>query len=349
MDELNKAKAYKIYSQKFFYRGPFGAIKDAVISESYNFRPVDTSDNNLNYYALSDIHMELEGSIKAANFNKDKELLVLAGDIISLMNSHDDAFYTGKVAHELTKGEIAVVYARGNHEIKGDISEQFYKYVGSKNENFYYSFYLDNIYGLVLDMGEDHDDSYWEYYETAHFEEYQKEQVEFLKAELASKKYEDYDYKMMVCHIPVQYINGRGNHKEIKQELTSLLNQFDLDIALSGHQHDIWVFEPNTLTPMKKLSYVSAYKTAEHSGMVTDFNFPAFLISKRGVTQTDSNKLTQHTQIGLSVIVDLDTKTETVIYNSSNGNKLDIVNQFANYKYGNEIVIDLETKVFNKK
>ena len=347
MEVLDNAKEYSIHSQKFFYRGPFGAIKDIEISENYSFRGVDASDG-INYYALADIHMELDGAVKAAEYNKDKEFLVLAGDIISLMNTHDDAFYTGKVAHALTKGEIPVVYARGNHEIKGDYSEEFYKYVGSKNENFYYNFYFDNIYGIVLDLGEDHDDDWWEYYDTAHFVEYQQEQVEFVKAELESENYKNYDYKMMVCHIPVNYINSRKNHTEIKKELTSLLNQMNLDIALSGHQHDLWVFEPNTVTPFEKMPYNPNYKQGTNKGQVTDFNFPTFLISKRGYTQNDSNKLTNKIHIGLTVKVDLNTNTETVIYNHSDGGKVYMVNPFANISYGEEIVINLDTKVFKK-
>ena len=367
MTILDTAKEYKIVSQKFFYRGPFGAIKDQIISESYSFRPADTTDG-INYYALSDVHMETKGAALAASYDPDMELLVLAGDVISLMNTHDDAFYTGKVAHEITKGEIAVVYARGNHEIKGEISEEFYKYVGSKNTNFYYSFYIGDIYGLVLDMGEDHDDDYWEYYDTAFFDDYRKEQSTFITKELEKDEtdkysYKNYKYRMVVCHIPIPYINTRGNHKEIKIELTEKLNQMDIDIMLSGHQHDLWVFEPNTLKPLEKLTYNTDYEPAnvdgtakKHKGMVTDFNFPTFLISKRGSSQTDSAKLTQTTQIGLTVKVDKDYTTETLIYNNSEGKIISMVNQFAsntgeglvNYTYGNEIVINLETKVFTK-
>jgi hypothetical protein len=112
MTILDEAGKYSIHSLKFYYRGPFGAIKseNEEISEEYNFKGVDASDG-LNYYAIADIHMEIEGAINAANQNTDKEFLVLAGDVISLMNTHDDAFYTGKVAHDITKGEIPVVYA----------------------------------------------------------------------------------------------------------------------------------------------------------------------------------------------------------------------------------------------
>ena len=354
MKDLDAAGGYKIFSQKFFYRGPFGAIKDEVISEYYSFRGVNTQDG-INYYALADIHMETKGSVKAASYNKEMDFLVLAGDVISLMNTHDDAFYTGKVAHEITKGEIPVVYARGNHEVKGDIAEEFYKYVGSKNTNFYYNFYFDNIYGLVLDMGEDHDDDWWEYYDTAHYDEYREEQSLFLDKELESENYKNFEYRMVVSHIPITYINTRGNHKDIKIKLTSQLNQMDIDIALSGHQHDLYVFEPNTLTTLEKLTYNTAFKPAvngeavKHKGKVTDFNFPTFLISKRGSAQTDSDKLTQKTQIGLKVTVDYSSNTETIVYNNSDGKLINIVNPFANYNYGTEIVVNLETKQFTKR
>ena len=349
IDILDQAKEYTIVTQKFHYRGPFGAIKARKISKTYNFKPVDTSDG-INYYALSDVHMELDGSLKAANFNQDKDFLVFAGDVISMIETHDDAFYTGVVAHALTKGEIPVVYARGNHEIKGKYAEVFHNYVGSKNGNFYYNFYIDNIYGIVLDLGEDHDDDYWEYYETAHYEVYQQEQVKFLEQEINKKEYENYDYKMVVCHIPLNYINSRKNHVEIKKQFTSLLNEIDIDIMLSGHQHDLWVFEPNILTPYEKLPYNSEYGSGTNKGQVTEFNFPVFLISKRGLTQTDSSTLTQKTQIGLSVYVNLNANTQTVIYNNSNGEKIHMVNQFAEgVTYGTDIVIDLETKVFTKK
>ena len=350
MKDLDDAGKYSIHSLKFYYRGPFGAIKNEneEICEEYNFRGVDSSDG-LNYYAIADIHMETEGSLKAANQNQDKEFLVLAGDLISLMNTHDDAFYTGKVAHEITKGEIPVVYARGNHEVKGDISEEFYKYVGSKNGNFYYNFYFDNVYGIVLDLGEDHDDNWWEYYETAHYDEYREEQAIFLQNELDSKHHENYNYQMLVSHIPVCYINTRRNHIPIKKELTSLLNQFDLDIALSGHQHDLWVFEPNILTPYEELTYNESFDSGKHKGQVTDFNFPTFLISKRGEAQNDSAKLTQKNQIALTVKVNFKSNTETIIYNNSEGKLINIVNQFANYNYGTEIVVNLETKEFTKR
>ena len=94
---------------------------------------------------------------------------------------NDDWKLPNWVAYELTKGEIPVIYARGNHELKGKYMEEFHDYVGAKGEDFFYKFSFGNVYGLVLDIGEDHDDNYWEYYDTCDFREYRNEQLELVR------------------------------------------------------------------------------------------------------------------------------------------------------------------------
>ena len=140
-----------IHSQKLIYRGPFGGIKDQEISESYTFKPVDTSDG-LTYYALADVHMTYEGALKAASYCENMELLVLNGDLISMVDSFDDANYVNKVAYGITKGEIPVIHSRGNHEIKGKYAEDFHKFVGSKNGNFYFNVKIKDLYESWLDI-----------------------------------------------------------------------------------------------------------------------------------------------------------------------------------------------------
>ena len=78
-------------------------------------------------------------------------------------------------------------------------AEELYKYVASKNNQYYFNFYLDGVYGIVLDIGEDHDDDYWEYYGTANYDEYRQKQIDFLQKEIESKEYEKYEYRCSVC------------------------------------------------------------------------------------------------------------------------------------------------------
>ena len=341
MEVLNEAKEYEIHVQKFTYRGPFGGYKGRDISEKYSFKPVDTSDG-LDYYNLSDIHMASKASYDAQK-HYDYELLVLAGDIVSMMDTFADANLVNEIAHEMTNGGVAVVYARGNHELKGKYAEEFHKFVGADDERFYYSFRLDGLYGLVLDIGEDHDDDWWEYYDTADYEQYRAKQYVMLEEEIKKGDYKNYDYQLVVCHIPPVFVNSRKNHVECKTRFTELLNQMEIDMCISGHQHDLMIFEPGLVKPNEKLNYNPAFSSKKtYKGYLTDFNFNCILVSKRGKTQTDSSSLTNmKEQIGVFIRVDFTKNNQTITYNTSNGELVNIVNPFAVKDYGNTIIFPL--------
>lgn len=349
MNVLDNAKEYTVHTQRTIYAGPFGGWLGRDISLSTNFKPVDTSDG-IQYLSFSDVHMNDRQTAKTASYIENYDFLILIGDLISDVETFDDANFNNKVAYEITKGEIPVVYARGNHDVKGRYAEELDKFVGSKDGKFYYNFYFDNIYGLVLDIGEDHDDDWWEYYGTSHYDEYRDEQLEFLDNELDKKNYEHYDYHLVACHIPVVFVNYRKNHVDIKKELTNKLNQMDIDMFVCGHQHDIMIFEPGLITPENKLTYNSNYKEGTYSGYLTNFNFPSFMVSKPGFTFSDEPSLSNtKSQIGLFVDVDLVNNKEICIYYNSKGEKVDVMNMFYEKHYGTEITIDLNTKEFSSK
>ena len=345
IEELDNAKEYSIYSLNYIYRGPFGAIKGNECSKTYKFKPVDTSDG-LTYYSFSDIHMDLKGAKNAISMYDDYEFLVLNGDIISDVETYEDANYVNKVAYSLTKGEIPVIYARGNHEIKGKYSEQLYKFVGSKNQKFYYNFYFKDVYGIVLDMGEDHDDDWWEYYGSADFDSYRNEQVEFLKNEIVKNEFASYKYRLAVCHIPLPFINARHNHIESKKALVEQLNKMNIDMMLTGHQHELFIFEPGLIEPEVNLKYNEAYGGKKYKGYLLDFNFPTLMISKHGYTQVDEVSKPNH-MIGLHISVDFNNLRQTAIYNNVKHEKVSVVNPFYDKSYGDEIIISLVDKKFN--
>ena len=136
-EKLDAAKAYSIHAEKMIYRGPFGGFKGKEISKDYTFRPVNTADG-LVYYTMTDVHHAREGAVPAALSVENLDFLVILGDSVGMVEYERDVQYSNLLAHDVTGGQIPVVYARGNHEIKGAYAELLYKYVGSKNESFYY-------------------------------------------------------------------------------------------------------------------------------------------------------------------------------------------------------------------
>ena len=260
MEKLDAAKAYTVHSQKSVYVGPFGGWLGRDVHQTVNFKPVDTSDG-VQYLSFSDVHMNDRSTYKTASFVEKYDFVILAGDLISVVESFDDANFNNRVAYGITGGQIPVVYARGNHDVKGRFAEELHKFVGSNGEKFYFNFYFKDVYGIVLDIGEDHDDDWWEYYGTAHYDLYREEQIHFLEEEIAKKHYDDFKYHLAACHIPVPFVNYRHNHEQVKKDMTTLLNQMDIDMFVTGHQHQIMIFEPGLITPFTKLTYNPHYKS----------------------------------------------------------------------------------------
>ncbi len=343
MDVLDKSGSYTIKAQQLIYRGPFGAYKGKVIEQKHDFHPVNSADG-VQYYVLADVHESFDGAIAAASYHSDLDFLVLVGDMVSMVEFEKDADAVNRMASEITKGEIPVVYARGNHEIKGEMAEDLYKYVGSNNQKFYYTFsFGKDIKGIVLDLGEDHDDDWWEYFESAQFDLYRNEQTAFLEQLIREDYFKDAKYKMVVCHIPITFVNYRKNHSFYKEKWTRLLNTMDIDILLSGHQHDLTIFEPGKVTPYKSLTYNKNYSRVDgktYSGYLTDHQFYAFMVARCANQQTGdtgSNKTFEYT--GMSVFADLIRNQQTVTYTNSQGETVPVCNMFSTDEPVNKYVI----------
>ena len=327
---LDAAGGYTVCAQQMIYRGPFGGYKGENISRSFGFRGVDASDG-LTYYALSDVHEAVDAAAAAAS--GDADFIVLIGDMVSMVETEADANLANDLAFAITGGGIPVIYARGNHEIKGEQAENLYKYVGSRNQSFAYWVTLsDQVFGVVLDMGEDHEDDWWEYYGTARFDIYRSEQTRMLEQLLAEGDYAKYPYRMAICHIPIVHVNKHGYFEETKGVWTKLLNEMGADISLSGHEHELWPLLPGQYVPGQTLTYAVDYigdSGKIEGGYLTDFGFPTFLVGRRSLTQqggTQSGGSTQYTC--LYVDADLMGGTQTVRYVNSNGEPLAVVPPF---------------------
>ena len=320
---LDQAGEYQINARQMIYRGPFGGYLGDLLSKEYAFRPVDTSDG-LNYYALSDVHEAVEAAVNATRYDHGKplDLLVLLGDLVSMVESEADAQLANDLAHRITGGEIPVLYARGNHEIKGEYGEDFYKYVASKNGEYYYTVTLgDDVFAVILDMGEDHEDDWWEYFGTAKYDLYRQAQTEMLEEILEQKEYEQYAYRMVLCHVPITYVDEDGRFGGFREAWTNLLNEMEPDISLSGHEHDLFQLIPGMVAANAPLYCSAGYTGGEaeyEGGHMTDANFPAFLVGRRSLIQQGGTQKNGNDQyVGFYVSVDLDAGEQVCCYVNS--------------------------------
>ena len=341
MSELDMAKEYEIISTNYLYRGPYSGLAGRTIKKQFSFRPVDLSDG-LQFYSLADTHEYVNaGSKTGAYFGIDLDFLVLAGDISSFVDTVSDITIIHEIAYNITGGERPVVYARGNHEVKGLEANNLHKYVGSKNDKFYYTFNLGGVFGVVLDLGEDHPDDWWEYYDTAYFTDYRLEQVSFLEDVLADQDYLDPEisFRLGICHMPIVNVYNHDSEydednlflEDIKNEWTTLLNGMNLDLMIAGHRHQLLQFLEET-PKLTTLYYHQDYRVStEPVGYMTDANFPTFLVSRRSDVQTVATQenLFGKKIVGLATSVDFQTSLMDICYTNTALELVPIVKPFS--------------------
>lgn len=346
MEELDLSKGYTIYTRSMILRGPYNSLQGRTLQKAYSWKGIDESDG-VNYYVISDTHEYYKSAIKAASYYGDSlDFLIMDGDISSFLDEESDISIILKIAGGVTNGEIPVVYARGNHETKGLIADQLYNYVGSKNQSFYYTFRLQNIWGIVLDMGEDHADDWWEFYDAAEFNDYREEQILFMQEVIENKENEyeatGVDYRIGVCHITPAAVYREDEYPKYKYAYADLLNEMNLSVMFSGHRHQLMYIESGWENG-KELKYdknYCGYTPSKIDMIKTTATFPAIIVSRRSLVQeiTSDELVFGEAITGLAVSTDF--QKTTMKYTNSKGEELPkILSPWFDKNYGSEITL----------
>jgi len=344
MEALDNADEYTIYTRAMILRGPYESLQGKTISATYTWKGV-SEDDGINYYVISDNHNTHMTPLAAASyFGEDLDFLICCGDTVSWIDREADLTQFLYLASDITKGEVPVIYARGNHETKGVKAHEYYNYVGADGQDFYYTFRLGSIWGIVLDVGEDHGDDFIEYCGVSKFNDYRDEQTTFLDEVLANAENE-FDaegvaYRIAVCHIPLTIKSMNDHAAAYKDAWVERLNQMKLTTLFCGHVHELWYVDPS-FEDGSTLTQVVEYSGKEENNnqrIMTNATFPSVLVSKRGDAQSpmDPEKVFDTGFIGLAVTVECE---ETVMkYTDDEGNVLETRSPwFSEIVYGDEI------------
>lgn len=231
---------YVVGSQFVAYKLGYSAIKGrSVESDPISFRGEEKEDN-INILAITDVHNKQKEMMEAASFfTQEFDMVVMLGDIVS--DFGNKSRFTDHVltdAATLSKGEIPVVYARGNHETRGEYASQMLKYFRTESGELYYTFKFGALSAIVLDTGEDKEDSHKEYSGLVDFASYREKQYSWIE----SLDAEDFDgrYKIVFSHMP-----SIDDHFG-KNWMTPLKN-LGAQLIVGGHHHRSEIFEKEIL------------------------------------------------------------------------------------------------------
>lgn len=262
-EELDKHKQYEIVYIGNVNRQAYFTKGDPEKKITFNFKPI-TKTENIKIYHLADVHGFFDLALKSIYyFGDDYDLLIVNGDIAEV-ETEQDYFNVYKFVGELSKGEIPVLFVRGNHDCRGKLAEKFTDYFPNNNKALYYDFKVGPLKGIALDCGEDKVDFMSSYGPTNHFSPYRRKETEFIKNLKG-------DYFFVVSHICPSYTTGtKGGEHDIERELyaewNELLVKRNIKFFLMGHFHKEKVLPVNC----EKATLPNPYPIIVGSGLYDD-------------------------------------------------------------------------------
>lgn len=244
--KLDAAKKYTVCYRRMIERKPYFSVTTEVEEIEFSFAPLPRGKFNM--YQIADSHGMVEGACASARVFEERygkiDLLVLNGDVID--HSGDvknfDAIYD--ICSNITGGGIPIVFSRGNHDTRGIYAEKFEDYTPTRGGFSYFSFRLSDLWGLVIDCGEDKLDSHPEYGNTNCHEAFRREQTEYIKSLILGKESEyaadGVSRKIVFCHVPFtrRFPAPFNIEEDTYAEWASLLREdIKPDVFFAGHTH----------------------------------------------------------------------------------------------------------------
>ena len=248
MEELNREKQYTVCGQRMPDRQPYFTQPGEIERYPFSFRPVGS--DHIRFYHIADVHNFPDMAIAAATAYGPMDFLVLNGDIPD--HSGDptkfDTIY--ELASALTAGEIPIVFARGNHDMRGLYADRFADYTPTDNGRSFFTFRLGSIWGMVLDCGEDKLDEGVEYGGTICCHSFRLRETQFIQETIRAGEYLEpgVQHRLVISHIPF-FFRPKDPLFDIEDTLytqwCSLLKEsIKPTLMLCGHKHMFYLCEP---------------------------------------------------------------------------------------------------------
>ncbi|MDR1114700.1 MAG: metallophosphoesterase [Tannerella sp.] len=261
LQNLQKATTYRyriisreVTGEEAYHTGHGEVASTDVFRKSpLKFTTLDPGKTGLHFAMINDIHADsarLSNLLRQVNF-ESLDFMLFNGDMVSSMENEEQMF-KGFLSQAVTvfASETPFFFARGNHEARGIFSSEYLHYFPTSNDKPYYTFVQGGVYFIVLDAGEDKPDNDIDYRDLAAFDDYRREQVEWLKTVTESEEFKQAPLRVVIMHVPpaMEPVGDWYGTLEAKRLFVPLLNKVKIDLMLSGHLHKFAFYDRNDNT-----------------------------------------------------------------------------------------------------
>ncbi|WP_223151580.1 purple acid phosphatase family protein [Chitinophaga varians] len=246
--EPGKQYSYRVLSKEITDFQPYKlTYGNTLTSDTYTFTAPDTEAKEVSWLMLNDIHDRPKSipHLMGLNGNDPYDFVFFNGDMFDyqsneqqiidhLLSPCGDTFSTRK----------PFMYVRGNHETRGKYAREWHQYFDNPSHGSYFAFTWGPVHTIVLDTGEDKEDSAPVYAGIADFDGYREEQARWLEKQLQSPAYKKAKHKVVLMHIPHYHGGDWHGASHCRQLFGPLFNKYKIDILVCGHTHTYGVHAP---------------------------------------------------------------------------------------------------------
>ena len=235
------SRAFDGYEKQHIVR--YGA---AVAAEISTFTTLDPGKTSYSFTLVTDIHenaARMDALLAPLDWD-DTPFVVFDGDMVNDFMAPDQPF-AGFVDAAVARFARAkpFVYVRGNHDVRGRYARRLEDYFPTAGGRAYYSFDHGPVHFVVLDSGEDKEDSHEYYNGLVAFESYRREQARWLAEDLRSPTARQAKFRVVFSHIP-PYGGSSPSIEQVRSLWEPIANQGGVDLWLCGHVHKYLRFDP---------------------------------------------------------------------------------------------------------
>ena len=208
----------------------------------YSAKTFDNSAAECRFAVFNDIHCDLKRyrSFSSAVASDSLDFIFLNGDIASAGNYCLDTL--AKYDFQALEGctdHIPVLFARGNHEGRGNNPKLVSDLFPTNTGQFYYAFRQGPVAFVVLDAGETHERRSTAYCGTPTYERYIEEQMVWLKKLAKESWFSDAPLRVCMIHVPMIDIGEEFTLQLwLNKHCVSVLNEAGIDLMISADLHE---------------------------------------------------------------------------------------------------------------
>lgn len=234
-------------SDRNAYDPKFG---DSFSDGWHQFRTFDPAAKTCSFTMFNDIHMQVDkyGRMAACVDSASTDFIFLNGDIASAGNYTLDSLVGCSIK---PLGELAcshpLMFARGNHEGRGNNTPLVKAVYPNDGPGFYYMFRVGPVAFIVFDQGETHTDRAASYSGTEVFESYLLEQLEWAKEAVKDPMFSEAEAQ--ICFIHAAMFDDPNTKKYelqrwMNKNIVPFLNEAGIDLMLGADLHAFRLDQP---------------------------------------------------------------------------------------------------------